>query len=171
MGWFANTLFGKPDAKNPPEPPEHDVWGVDDEAVPNIAEQKTTGPVPDAAPPEVQVIRVEPKASSDGAHLELWMCLENTAQSDVEVTRIECLRQNSALARFLKPGESHEVRVYDGVMPEDDANDKAAITYKSIQSGQYYRALYLVKFRYSQRGGTEQYVPYEFDLQRPVDGL
>ena len=171
MGWLANMVFGKPSNVQSPQPPEHDVWGVNDEEVPNLTEQKTPALQSDATPPEVQVIRVEPKASSDGAHLELWICLENTSDAKVEVTRIECLKQNSALARFLKPGENHEVRVYAGPMPKNDADNMTAITYKSIQSGQYYRAEYLVKFKYSQHSGVEQYIPYEFDLQRPVGNL
>ncbi len=171
MGWFANMLFGKPRNVEAPEPPEHDVWGVGDDDVPNITEQKTPTLQPDTAPPEVQIIRTEPKVSSDGRHLELWVCLDNTSRSELEVTRIEFLRQRTALTRFLNPGESHEVRIYNGEMPKDDADDKAVVTYKSIQSGQYYLAEYLVKFKYSQHAGAEQYVPYEFDLQRPIDNL
>lgn len=171
MGWFANMVFGKPRNVQSPQPPEHDVWGTSDEDVPNITEQKTPALQPDASPPEVQIVRVEPKASSDGRHLELWVCLDNTSGSELEVTRIEAFKQRVGLARFLNPDESHEVRIYNGDMPKDDANDMAAVTYKSIQSGQYYRAEYLVKFKYSQHAGVEQYVPYEFDLQRPIDNL
>ena len=169
MGWFANMVFGKPSNVQPPEPPEHDVWGVNDEDVPNIGEQRMPTLQTDDSPPEIQITRVEPKASSDGAHLELWICLKNTARTDVEATRIECLGQTVGLARFLQPDEGHEVRVYNGRMPENDANDTAFVTYKSMQSGDYYRARYLIKFKYSQHSGAEQYIPYEFDLLRPVD--
>ena len=62
MGWLANMVFGKPSNVQSPQPPDHDVWGVNDEEVPNLTEQKTPALQSDATPPEVQVIRTVLKA-------------------------------------------------------------------------------------------------------------
>lgn len=169
MGWFSNMVFGKTaNQAEAPKPKEHDVWGVDKEEIPSMAEQKVAIPDHDPTPPVVNCVRVEPHLSSDGKQLDLWICLTNTFNGGIEVTRVECLRQTTKPIRFLKPGENHELQVYRGPILADDSENKAYITYKSMNSGDYYRAEYLIKYKYSQHEGGEQYVPYELDLVKPV---
>ena len=172
MGWFANMLFGKTaNQVQGPKPKEHSVWDVDDEGVPNVGEQHIEVPEHDAVPPEIQCRGVEPHVSSDGKQLELWIRFTNTFDGEIEMTRIECLGQTTIPTRFLKPGENHEVRVYRGPVFKDDAENKAQVTYKSTKSGDYYRAEYLIKYKYSQHEGLEHYTPYEFELIKPINQI
>ncbi len=168
MGWFADFVFGKAKNVEGPKPLEHSAWGVEREDVPNITEQSVPHTVQEEEPPEVRIIRVEPHLSSANDHVELWLCIENSSKAEVEVTHIECFRQTAEPARFLRPGENHEVRVYNGPVFVNDNQQKAIVRYKSLASGEYYQAEFLVKYRYSQHGGAEQWMPYEFD---PTDAF
>lgn len=165
-------MFGKTTNQvEGPKPKEHNVWGVDTDVVPNVGEQNMDTPQHDMASPEINCVRVEPHVSSDNKQLELWICLSNSFDDDIEITRIECLRQTTSPSRFLKPGENHEIQVYRGLILVDDAETKAHITYKSTASGDYHQGEYLIKYKYSQHEGVEQYIPYEFDLVRPIKKL
>lgn len=172
MGWFSNLVFGKTTNQvESPKPKEHDVWGVDSDDAPSVGQQAVPTPQHDTVPPEVNCVRVEPHVSSDNKHLELWVCLSNSFDGEVEVTRIEALGQTTSPSRFLRSGENHEIQVYRGPAFTDDAETKAYITYKSTASGDYYQAEYLIKYKYSQHEGAEQYVPYQLDLVKPIKQL
>lgn len=169
MGWFSDLVFGKTANQiEGPTPKEYNVWGVDDEPVPNVAEQNVNAPEHDESPPEIHITRVEPHVSSDNKQLELWICLSNLSNNEAEITRIECFRQTTNPSRFLKSGENHELQIYRGPVMHTDTDTKMHVTYKSCVSGDYYLAEYLIKYKYTQHEDGGHYMPYEFDILKPV---
>lgn len=164
MGWFANLVFGKAKNIEGPIPPDHSAWGVEQKGVPNVAEQEVRPQEHDETPPVLQCIRVEPHLSSAGDHLELWLCMQNMSIGEVEITRFDCLGQSVEPSRFLRAGQNQEFRVYSGPVLHNDDRQKALMTCKSINSGEYYQAEYMIKYKYSQHGGEDQCLPYELDL-------
>lgn len=172
MGWLRDMFFTstfRQSAK--PRLKQRNVWGVDPETAPDGAEQVAEPPVHETVPPEVRCLRVESHISGDGTRLVLWIGLTNAADTEVEIVRIDCVGQTTNPSRFLRPGETHEIEVYRGpVFTNDDAN-MAQVTYKSLPSGEYYRADYFVKYTYTRHEGSEQYTPYELDLHKPIKKL
>ena len=171
MGWFANMLFGKPKTVVTPAAENQDDW-VDDGA-----SDTDTPPPPDAAaveaaePPEVRFTKVETRLSNDGTQVEVWVTATNTYKSELEITHIECLGRSTEPSRFLAAGQSFDIEVYNGQLPSSDSRQKGSVTYKSIESGCYYQADILIKYRYTQHASSEHYLPYEFNIQLPVNCL
>lgn len=173
MGWLADAIFGEPKNTDTTSQHEVDVWQGEERAA--EAEQPVTDPEPPAPVqrefPVVDVIRTEPKLSSDSKHLELWLCFENQSQAELEITKIDCLGRETDPSRYLKPGENHEIQVYYGDTPRDDAERVMRVTYKDVQANAYYQAEHIIKYRCAQHEDDDFYIPADFDLVRPVRPL
>ena len=112
--------------------------------------------------PRIEVIRVDPHVS--GEHLELWVTLKNHSEYDVQVGRVSILSQHGEIGRFLKPGEEHEVKVFQGSLPQNDAYHKAEFYFKIVENGDYFCADHTIHYHYD--GG--RYVPNRLDPIPPI---
>jgi len=109
--------------------------------------------------PTLTVDRVEPHLSNNLANLELWITLHNRSPYDIEITKVDLLKQSTDPDRFLRAGESHEIRVYRGQTPRDRAYTKAYIDLKITGTGDYFRQEYMINYDLKTSGGTSWYVP------------
>lgn len=174
MGWLSQLLFGDPERSGQVLPKNVEQWQNSTAATP--APSVSPEPSPMAAQdapekkiiPEVEIQRVEPHLSSDMKHLDLWAHVKNHSPVAVELTRVQCLRQKSDPNRFLKPGESYEVKLYSGDTPHDDAERKALLEYRIVENGDYFEAEHTIRYNYDERDGNKFYIPDDFDLVRPI---
>ncbi len=183
MSWLGNMLFGTPDTphqkddgwqsvtNDKPEP--GDPWPEDKEAtiatqVDEVAPDNLRDASGQKIIPEVEIEMLKQTLSSDMHHLDLWARVKNHSSLEVEVTQVHCLKQQSRLGRFLKPSESHEVRIYSGDTPRNDAEQKCEVVYKVVQNGDYFQADHHIRYKYEQHDGEEYYVPEDMDLIRPI---
>lgn len=178
MGWFRNFLFGEDPAHDEKEDLpkrvrewQDDEWDRAEAANRDMEQLDEPKPAKSAPPnayltekgskvlPTLTVSRVEPHLSSDFKQLELWITLHNQSPYDIEVTKVDLLRQNIDPDRFLRAGESHEIRVYRGQTPRDRAYTKAFIDMKIVGNGDYFRQEYMIDYRLENGGGASWYVP------------
>lgn len=198
MGWFGNLLFGDApgetyeerlarQAKEAPAAPSQ--WKhADGSTVPVAAASDTPPPVgatqspPTESPavdpykrangtkvlPLIRVERVEAHLSSDMDDVEVWIHLKNESEFELEVTRVNFLKQHVQPARFLKPDQEYEIKVYSGDTPRNDSYRKAEIQYKIAKTGDYFQSDHRVDYAIEHEDGKEFYVPEEFVHIPPV---
>lgn len=118
--------------------------------------------------PRVTIERVESHLSDEMRRVEVWVHVRNHSSFDVELTRVNFWRQHTDPGRFLKPGESYEIRIYAGETRHDDAEHKAEVQYKLVQTGDYFQADHHVEYRYERDERAEFYVPEEM---RPIEPI
>lgn len=114
--------------------------------------------------PEVEIVRCEPHLSNDEKHLELWVTVKNHSQFEVEVRNVYAFKQHYDLGRFLKPGEEHEVKIYNGDTPANDAEHKVLVQFKLIDANDMFQAEHFVKYHFDH----DRYIPAELELIRPI---
>lgn len=174
MGWFADFMFGKPkteEAAQVPAVEQHEQPKDDSQASsePSTSNTDSFHEVGGAKiVPEVVVDRVQSNLSGDTKHLELWVELRNESQFEVEVRKFELLGQSTDPGRFLKPGESYEVKVYQGDTPRTDAEKKAIAQYKIVGNGDYFQSDHLISYKLETTDNIEYFLPCEMRLIRPV---
>lgn len=117
--------------------------------------------------PTLLVTDVEPHLSSDMKQLELWITIQNDSPYDIEITKIDLLKQATDPDRFLKPNGSHEVRVYRGPTPQTRAYTKAFIELKISGTGDYFRQEYMIDYDLEQENGVDWYVPSKLKKSLP----
>ena len=162
MGWFTNMVFGK-------QEPEQNTMQYQDVSV---EQEDTKRHLVDANGakilPELVVEQVEPRCSSDMKHMELWLRYKNTSAAEIELMKMSVLNQSLDVRRVLRPGESHELRMYNGDTPTTDAYHTAMATYKITENGDYFEAEYMVTYQYEESSYGNYYLPKELRLLRPV---
>lgn len=195
MGWLVDALFGKAQPGNLSSgslpkaveqwqrtEPSADVTSQADSTVQQAGsrrqvvmpvEEPTKGdPFHDQSGrkivPEVEIEHIEAHESDDRKHLELWAHLKNHSVFEVEVTRVNCLRQHIEPKRFMRPGEVHEVRIYQGGMPKNDAEHKCEVQYKLCDNGDYFQADHVIRYHYERDDDGEYYLPERIELIRPI---
>ena len=190
MGFLANLLFGEPardeSGATLPEkvrqwnaeghqPSDSVGWGhehVDEHGdaahVRDHGQEAGATGLPRKIIPELEVLRVEPHLSSDSKHLELWVTFLNRSEAEIELRNVAVLKQRADVGRFLKPGESHELKVYSGETPTNDAEHRAIVQLKVVENGDYFEADFLIKYHYEQEEHGAVYVPEALELIRPV---
>lgn len=176
MGWFADFMFGKQKTEESAQVPvveQHEQ--TKDEHPASSASTQSQDSFHGASGakiiPEVVIDRVEPKPSGDTKQLELWVELRNESQFEVEVRKFEILGQSTEPGRFLKPGESYEVKVYHGDTPRTDAEKKAIVQYKIVENGDYFQSDHIVSYKLETTDNIEYFLPCEMRLIRPVRDL
>ena len=174
MGWLSQLLFGNPEQSGQVLPKQVEQWqNGETQPVQSVSPSEssvmaTQGVSGQKIIPEVEIERVEPHLSGDMKHLDLWGHIKNHSSVEIELTRVQCLRQKSDPNRFLKPRESHEVKLYSGDTPRNDAERKAMLEYKIVANGDYFEAEHAIRYDYDEHDGDKFYVPDEFDLVRPI---
>lgn len=185
MGWLANLVFGDPNYEQKGSgvlPKAVESWKdasgkTQSEAAANQAPVEVEGQAIESRlrdarglkiVPEVEVIRVQSKPSSDMKHCDVWIQFKNNSEVEVEVTQISFLRQKLRFGRFLKPGESHEERVYSGDTPENDSERRCEVLYRVCENGDYFQADHLVEYDLEREGDENYYLPSEMKLISPV---
>ncbi len=118
--------------------------------------------------PEVEIERVEPHLSGDGRHLELWAHIKNHSAAEVEITRVNCFGQHSMPGRFLKSGETYEIRIYAGDTPQNNAAHKCEVQFKVVMNGDYFQADHEIRYQYEKNEHGSFYIPEEMELIRPI---
>lgn len=186
MGWFSSLLFGDAGRTTPPSnsvlPKKVDQWGqtsihssryeiteeqasVVEPRIDSVEATRTTPSYQKKIVPELEVTRLEPHLDSAETHLELWAHLRNHSEAEIEVRHVELLKQRIDERRFLKPEEEHEVRVYAGSIPKDNAEKYALIRYRVVETDDYFEAKYLIKYHIE---SDDHFVPEALELIRPV---
>lgn len=118
--------------------------------------------------PTVSIERVESHLSGDMHHVEVWVHIKNHSVAEVEVTRVNFWRQHINPGRFLKPGESHEIRIYSGDTRHDDAERECEVHFKLVETGDYFQADHRIDYRYEQTERDKFYIPEEMHLIEPI---
>lgn len=121
--------------------------------------------------PNLVVNEVESHPSSDMSQLELWITLQNDSPYDIEITKVELLRQNTDPDRHLRAGESYEIRVYRGQTPRTNAETKAFIELKINETGDYFRQQYMIEYDFEQVNGVNWYVPRRLKKSLPAQDI
>ena len=189
MGWFTDMMFGRQGGESYEQrlarEAEKARMAASPQSVPVLNEQQaaaTTETASTAAEPTdpyraangqkvipvVSIERVESHLSNDMKRVEIWATVKNHSDFEIELTRVNLWRQNSNPGRFLKPGEGYEIRVYAGDTRTDDAEHKAEVQYKIVQTGDYFQADYRIDYRYENEGENDFYVPEELKLIEPI---
>lgn len=121
--------------------------------------------------PEVAIERAKANLSSDMKRLELWTTIKNRSMFNIEVHRVNIIGQHTELGHSLRPGESCEVRIYNGSTPTNNAYHTAEIQFKITGSGDYFQADHSIKYHYELNDNGKFYVPEGFDLMRPIKDI
>ena len=189
MGWFTDMMFGGQGGESYEQrlarEAEEARMAASPQPAPVLSEQevaidaKTAGIA--SAPPDpyraanghkiipvVSIERVESHLSNDMKHVEIWATAKNHSDFEIELTRVNLWRQHSSPGRFLKPGEGYEIRMYAGETRTDDAEHKAEVQYKIVQTGDYFQADYRIDYRSEHEGDNDFYIPEEMKLIEPV---
>lgn len=114
--------------------------------------------------PEVSFERVEPKLSNDREKLEVWATVRNESDMEIEIREIELIKQDVMPGRFLKPGETFELRIYRGDTPKTDDYDDCFVRYRVVGNDDYFESKQHVEFDYDE----PYYVPTEISRVQPV---
>ncbi len=185
MGWFSDLLFGDQPAKTPGDtvlPKRVQAWEEGDSLpVPQPTTSMASEPTPPqqkASPyrtesgskiiPNIGVEKIEPHLSGDMKHIEVWARIKNHSTFEIELRKINFLRQHTDVGRFLKPAEEHEVRIYTGDTPRSDAEHKAEVQFKIVDNDDYFQADFRIEYHYERDEQGEFYVPEEFHLIAPI---
>ena len=182
MGWFSDLLLGGEPAKKPEDtvlPKQVQEWEMPDTNDASASHsqradaqsgQKVQYVTEHGSKiiPNVEIERVEPHLSSDMKHLEVWAHIKNHSTFEVEVRKVNFLRQHTEPGRFLKPSEEHEVRIYAGDTPRNDAEHKAELQFKIVGNDDYFQADHRIDYRYEKDEHGEFYVPEELHLILPI---
>lgn len=176
MGRLADIIFGKPG--DTPQPKAVDDWDSEQPSDPvhpglpdtNAPDKQDPYHAVDGHKivPEVIIDRLEPHLSSDFKQIELWADLCNNSDFEVEVTKVTVLKQTNDVCRYLKPHEKHEIRIYRGEVPQNDAEHKAQIQYKIVGNGDYFMSEHQLMYRYERNAEHEMYIPEELRLLPPI---
>lgn len=118
--------------------------------------------------PKVSIERVESHLADEMRRIEVWVHVKNLSDFEVELTRVNFWRQHTNPGRFLKPDESHEIRIYAGETRHDDAEHKAELQYKVIQTGDYFQADHHIEYQYERDENREFYIPEDMHLIEPI---
>lgn len=171
MGWFADSLFGKPKNMTPAAKRQNaDEWKATNETA-NQTSSTSGVPLPSVNPvslPEVVFGRVDARFKRDYHECELWVRLENRSKVRAKVTRVECLSVHAEPVWYLRPGESRNMRAYLGPVPRSDNDHRAMILYKDETSGDYYITHHYLRFHCVRHTDGDFYIPERFDFQPPV---
>ncbi len=198
MGWFSDLLFGGTPATSAKETvlpkrveawensesndssPQAQVSGGNAKPMSDADSSAERTPVSDPAAnpyrtdsgskiiPNVEIERIEPHVSSDMKHIEVWAHVKNHSTFEIEVRRINFLRQHTEPGRFLKPGESHELKIYTGDTPRNNAEHKAEMQFKIVGNDDYFQADHRIDYHYERDEHGEFYVPEELKLILPI---
>lgn len=188
MGWLANAIFGDPNKdtdKSGRLPKAVESWqradggkrdsSAPDQEAPQSVASESGSKLRDERGlkiiPEVEIVRLKTRLSSDMKHCDVWAQIKNLSEVEVEVTQVNFLRQRLRFGRFLKPGELHEERIYSGNTPTNDAETRCEVIYKVCENGDYFQAEHLVEYSYEQEGDDAFYVPEEMSRIAPVQDV
>lgn len=188
MGWLADAIFGKPESQDDGALPKRvEQWNNGDRtiAVPvpderdeqsdpqaDGASQKPQDPTRDAAGqkivPEVRVERLDVKPLGSVNKVEVWATLKNHSELEVDVTKVLFLSGSVDPNRFLRPSEMHEIKIYSGDTPRNEAYKKLEVQYKIRANGDYFQADHLVQYEVEQYEGVTYYMPVDIDPLSPI---
>ena len=184
MGWFSDLLFGGSPAKTAEDtvlPKQVQSWEENGSTPESGAAVSSRNEATSVSPrdgfktqsgskiiPNVTVERLEPHLSSDMKQVEVWAHIKNFSRFEVEVRRINFLQQHTEPGRFLKPGESHEIRIYAGDTPRSNAEHKAEVQYKIVDNDDYFQADHRIDYRYERNEHGEFYIPEELHIILPI---
>lgn len=76
----------------------------------------------------------------------------NDSQFELELTKTELLGHHQNIHRRLKPGESHEVMVYDGPVLTHEHDHRAHLYYKIHENDDYFVAEYSIEYHRESSG-------------------
>lgn len=84
----------------------------------------------------------------NGNRIEVRAWVKNHSEYEIEIDKVSLLGSTTQLDRRLRPGESHEMKFYQGAVPTTDRNDNASVDYILVRSNDYFRAEFMIEFEY-----------------------
>lgn len=92
------------------------------------------------------------KSHLNGSTIMVTAWVTNMGQVEVELYKVEMLDMKYELDRFLKPGQAHEVILYNGPIPQDESDHKAVLEYKIVENGDYFDAEFMIEYGLESNG-------------------
>jgi len=143
-GSFGKIIMGKP---------VYDETSVADTLYPQPQESTATSSSPKSAFVDEHGNKIVPeitfthfKSHRDGTRVKTWAWVANNSPFDVEIVKVNLLRQQQDIHRRLRPGEGHEVVVYAGSPLASDHDHQARAYYKIQRNDDYFLAEYSIEY-------------------------
>ncbi|MNH50385.1 hypothetical protein D3C87_1355000 [compost metagenome] len=92
------------------------------------------------------------KSHVNGSIMTVTAWATNTGDVEVELDKIEILGMRYEIDRFLNPGKSHEITIYKGPAPTNDAHHEAILHYRIVKNGDYFAAEFMVEYNRESSG-------------------
>jgi hypothetical protein len=83
---------------------------------------------------------------NNGQNMRIEAHIKNNSTQEVELTRINLMGTHRDISTQLKPGESREVFVYDGVRPKNYNYKDAYLQFRD-ESGDYFESHHTVQYQ------------------------
>ena len=94
--------------------------------------------------PSIKVEHCKTHVDGTAARVTAWVT--NEADGDIELDKSVILDRTTQFNRFLRPGEAHEMTLYEGEAPTTDHAHKASLYYRLVRSDDYFCAEYRVEY-------------------------
>lgn len=119
--------------------------------------------------PEIEIVRVEERLSSDMKQLELWATIRNHSAFEIELDKFGIFSYRGDLGKFIGPSGSEQVQIYRGITPTNNAYHTMYVQYKIQETGDYFQADHQIEYKLvNDNSGQHYYVPDELKIIRPV---
>lgn len=113
-------------------------------ASPKEGWQRTGAPTGPKVLPIATIGRIE--VQKQDYDMELTVSVRNNSLETLVIDRVSILGRTTDVNQFMKPGDEHEFRVYDGPMPVGTANDVCEVKYRN-EAGDYFAAMHHVEYQ------------------------
>lgn len=116
--------------------------------------------------PEVKFEHCKTHISGTAAEVTVWAT--NLSMHEIELDKVVMLDTKIEIDRRLGPQQSHEIKAYKGPIPTDDHSKKASLFYKLVDSGDYFRADFMIEY-IRESDGT--YFMVDFHPERQINDV
>lgn len=151
MGFF-DFIMGKPMPQSDERP--------DEVAQPPETEAQRNGLVDEHGVKIVPTFKLDHvKSHRNDNKLTVTAWVTNNSDQRIRIDWCEMLRHKQQFDRELDPGQGHELTLYEGEIPHDEAEHHAQFVYRSSQNGDLFQRMYRIEYH------------LEGDEMRTVDNL
>ena len=134
------------------------------EATPLENDGTNRGDIPSATQTTPEIFVGHCKYSLSGEHLDVYASITNNTAVPVFLDKLFLVNIMRELDYSLEPGQSRELKVYEGPVPRSGVYTEARLYYRDARSGTYYQARHHVEYHFD----NGRYFVEELHPVRPV---
>jgi len=100
--------------------------------------------------PRIELMDLRSHRNGDKLLVTAWVA--NHSDQRIRIDNCYLLKQKRQFHQEIGPGQSHELRLYDGPAPHDENEHHATIDYRLMVNGDVFRAQYRIAYHYEHDG-------------------